>query len=145
MRCWPCLACIALVHSGEVRVTSWLTKYADDDCCDVTTIGRRSGRPHEIEIWFGVLDDTMYLISGNGPTADWYRNALANPRVTVRLAGETRAGVARDVSDPVERRRVGDLMGEKYPWEGDSSIGLTRQAWCYDVPVLAIDRWSSDE
>ena len=86
MPCGPCSACIAPGRSGEVRVTSWLTKYADDDCCDVTTIGRRSGKPHEIEIWFGVIDDTMYLISGNGPTADWYRNALANPQVTVRLA-----------------------------------------------------------
>ena len=66
-------------------MTSWLAEHADDDCCDVTTTGRRSGKPHEIEIWFGVIDDTMYLISGNGPDADWYRNALANPHVTVRL------------------------------------------------------------
>jgi deazaflavin-dependent oxidoreductase (nitroreductase family) len=122
-------------------VKSWLTEHAEDDCCDVTTIGRRSGKPHEIEIWFGVIDDTMYLISGNGPTADWYRNALANSEVSVRLAGETHDGVARDVTDADERRRVGDVMGAKYPWDGDSSIGLTRQAWCYEVPVLAIGQW----
>jgi deazaflavin-dependent oxidoreductase (nitroreductase family) len=122
-------------------VTSWLAQHADDDCCDVTTIGRRSGNPHEIEIWFGVIDDTMYLISGNGPSADWYQNALADSHVTVRLNGETHDGVARDVTDSDERRRVGDLMGTKYPWEGDSSIGLTRHAWCYDVPVLAIGQW----
>ena len=120
---------------------SWLTEHADIECCDLTTTGRRSGKAHEIEIWFGVIGDTMYLISGNGPSADWYRNALAAPRVTVRLAGEVHAGVARDVSDPDERRRVGDLMGAKYPWDGDSSIGLTRQAWCYEVPVLAIEQW----
>lgn len=111
----------------------------------MTTTGRRSGKPHEIEIWFGVMDDTMYLISGNGPSADWYRNALTNPHVSVRVGNETRRGVARDVGDPDERRRVGDLMGAKYPWDGDSSIGLTRQAWCYGVPVLAIDHWSSDD
>ena len=120
---------------------SWLTERAEDDCCDVTTIGRRSGKPHEIEIWFGVIDDTMYLISGNGPTADWYRNALANSDVSVRLAGETHDGVARDVTDSDERRRVGDVMGAKYPWDGDPSIGLTRHAWCYEVPVLAIGQW----
>jgi len=114
------------------------------ECCDITTIGRRSGKPHEIEIWFGVDGDTMYLISGNGPTADWYRNALANPVVTVRLDGDVRRGVARDVTDPDERRRVGDLMGGKYHWDGDPSIGLTRQAWCYEVPVLAIEQWSMD-
>jgi deazaflavin-dependent oxidoreductase (nitroreductase family) len=126
-------------------MTSWLAEHAGVECCDVTTTGRRSGRAHEIEIWFGVLDATMYLISGNGPTADWYRNALANPHVSVRLAGETHTGVARDVTDADERRRVGDLMGEKYPWDGDPSIGLTRHAWCYEVPLLAIDRWDVHE
>ncbi len=124
-------------------MTTWLSPHAEVECCDVTTIGRRSGNPHEIEIWFGVIGDTMYLISGNGPTADWYRNALANPRVSVRLSGEVRVGVARDVTDPEERRRVGDMMGQKYTWDGDPSIGLTRQAWCYEVPVLAIEQWQS--
>lgn len=123
-------------------MTSWLAPHAEVECCDITTTGRRSGKRHEIEIWFGVAGDTMYLISGNGPSADWYRNAIADPTVTVRLAGEVRDGVARDVSDPDERRRVGDLMGGKYHWDGDPSIGLTRQAWCYEVPVLAIERWS---
>ncbi len=119
----------------------WLGEHSDVECCDVTTTGRRTGKAHEIEIWFGVIDSTMYLISGNGPSADWYRNALANPQVSVRLAGEVRRGVARDVTDPDERRRVGDVMGQKYLWDGDPSIGLTRQAWCYEVPVLAISQW----
>ncbi len=122
-------------------MTSWLAQHADDDCCDVTTIGRKTGKLHEIEIWFGVIDDTMYLISGNGPKADWYLNALADSHVTVRLNGETHDGVARDVTDTDERLRVGDIMGAKYPWDGDSSIGLTRHAWCYEVPVLAIGQW----
>jgi deazaflavin-dependent oxidoreductase (nitroreductase family) len=120
---------------------SWLAEHADRDCCDVTTIGRRSGSPHEIEIWFGVIGDTMYLISGNGPSADWYRNALVNPDVSVRVGGEARLGRARVVDDADERRKVGDLMSVKYPWEGDPSIGLTFDAWCYDVPVLAIADW----
>jgi hypothetical protein len=64
---------------------SFLADHADDDCCDIVTTGRRTGAPHEIEIWFGVLDEMMYLISGNGPTADWYRNMLANPAVVVKL------------------------------------------------------------
>ena len=119
-----------------------LNDHSSDDCCDVTTIGRKTGRPHKIEIWFGVIDDTMYLISGNGAGADWYRNALADPSVVVDLGGHTFTARARAVTDPDERRRVGDLMGDKYGWDGDSSIGLTRQAWCYEVPVLAISEWA---
>jgi deazaflavin-dependent oxidoreductase (nitroreductase family) len=122
-------------------VPKWLTDHAGDDCCDLTTTGRRTGNPHEIEIWFGVIGDTMYLISGNGPKADWYQNALADPAVSVRIAGSVHRGAARALTDPDERRRVGDLMGRKYPWSGDPSIGLTFEAWCYDVPVLTISEW----
>ena len=122
-----------------MSAAAWLERHADVECCDIVTTGRRSGRPHEIEIWFGVLDGTMYLISGNGPGADWYRNLLAHPEVVVKLADEEHTGRARDVVDPGERRRCGDLMGAKYVWDGDASIGLTYDAWCYDVPAIAIE------
>ena len=56
----------------------------------------------------------MYLISGSGPTADWYRNLLARPEVRVTIGHDQRAGHGRDVTDPAERRLVGDLMGAKY-------------------------------
>ena len=36
-------------------------------------------------------------------------------------------------------------MGAKYRWDGDPSIGLTRQSWCYEVPLLAIDHWDLDD
>jgi deazaflavin-dependent oxidoreductase (nitroreductase family) len=118
---------------------SWLKQHAAVECCDIVTTGRRSGEPHEIEIWFGVMDGAMYLISGNGSSADWYLNMLAEPVVTVKLAGEQRIGRASAVTSTDERRRCGDLMGAKYVWEGDPDIGLTYQAWCYDVPAIAIE------
>jgi deazaflavin-dependent oxidoreductase (nitroreductase family) len=124
---------------------TWLAEHADVECCDVTTVGRRSGNPHQFEIWFGVIGEVMYIISGYGPRADWYRNALANPEVSVLLAGEVHQGLARPVVDVDERRAVGDVMGEKYSWDGDESIGLSRHAWCYEVPVLAIERWLDPE
>jgi deazaflavin-dependent oxidoreductase (nitroreductase family) len=120
---------------------SWLEPHTDTENCYLATTGRRSGRVHEVEIWFGVIGDSLYLISGNGPGADWYRNASADPRVTVRVDDVTMSGTARAVDDPAERRQVGELMGAKYPWDGDPSIGLTFDAWCFDVPVLAVEGW----
>ena len=120
---------------------SWLAAHADTENCYLATTGRRSGRVHQVEIWFGIIGDSLYLISGNGPSADWFRNALAEPFVTVRIDDITMAGTARQVEDASERRRVGELMGAKYPWDGDPSIGLTFVAWCFDVPVLAIEAW----
>ena len=118
---------------------SWLEPFIEVENCYVTTIGRRTGNAHEIEIWFGVSDGTLYLISGTGPKADWYLNMIAEPEVTVRIDDQTRAGTARVITDPDERVRVGDLMGTKYVWGGDPDIGLTYHAWCYEVPAVAIE------
>lgn len=120
-------------------VAEWLARFADVECCDLVTTGRRSGRPHRVEIWFGAVADTLYVVSGNGPGADWYRNLLARPEVDVVLDGEVRRGRARPVTDPDERRRCGDTLGAKYVWDGDPAIGLTYEAWCYEVPALAIE------
>lgn len=119
----------------------WLGQYVDRECCDVVTRGRRSGKEHVVELWFGVHNESVYLISGNGKTADWFANMVANPEVEVRFGKDRRIGFARVVSDPEERRRLGDLMGAKFDWDGDDDINLSRQAWCYDVPAIAIDNW----
>jgi deazaflavin-dependent oxidoreductase (nitroreductase family) len=123
----------------SAETADWLTSNADVECCYLTTTGNKTGRQHEIEIWFGVIDETLYLISGNGPRAHWYLNLLADPTVTVRIEGVTHTGRARPIGDPDERRRVGDLMGPKYVWDGDPSIGLSYEAWCYDVPAAAVE------
>ena len=123
---------------SDPDVAAWLASVADIECCHLTTVGRRTGRHHEIEIWFGAVDGELCLISGNGPNADWYRNLLAEPHVEVQIGDATVTGTARAVSDPVERRRIGDIMGAKYVWGGDPSIGLTYVAWCYDVPAASI-------
>ena len=87
-------------------------------------------------------DEVLYLISGNGPNAHWFLNLQAEPTVTVELGDEIRLGTARVVTDPAERQLVGDLLGAKHAgWGGDPDIGLTFDAWCYDVPAAAIDRW----
>lgn len=116
--------------------------FAHLDVCHVTTTGRRSGAAHRIEIWFGVAAGALYLISGNGPGADWFRNLQVNPDVAVELGPEIRRGTARVVVDPAERRLVGEVMGTKHAgWIGDPDIGLGFDAWCFDVPAAAIEDW----
>ncbi len=122
----------------ERPALGWPAEVAAVECCDLVTVGRRTGRLREIEIWFGVVGDELCLISGNGDRADWYRNLIADSQVTVKVAGVGVSGVARAVSDPFERRRIGDVMRAKYVWGGDASIGLTYDDWCYLVPAVAI-------
>jgi deazaflavin-dependent oxidoreductase (nitroreductase family) len=126
--------------------SSFPGRYAEHDVCRLVTTGRITGRPHDIEIWFGVREGTLYLISGNGRLADWYQNLLSEPRVEVKVGGEVRMGIAHDVTDTPERRVVGEVMGQKYGgWGGDPDIGLTEPDWLWTVPAAAVDRWYSQK
>ena len=73
----------------------WPGRWAGEPFLYLTTTGRRTGRPHRIEIWFAAHDGLLCLLSGGHGRADWVRNLQANPRVTVELGDETRAGAAR--------------------------------------------------
>lgn len=116
-----------------------VSRYADLDVCRLITVGRRSGRPHDIEMWFGVVETLVCMISGNGHGADWYRNALQTPEVAVRFGRTPYAGIARPADPGEERRRVGLEMTRKYAgWGGDSDIGLEEDDWTWRVPALMI-------
>jgi deazaflavin-dependent oxidoreductase (nitroreductase family) len=85
-----------------------------ESLCYVTTTGRRTSRPHEIEIWFGVRDETLYVLSGGGDLSDWVRNLMAEPRVTLRIGGRTWEARARVVEDPDEDVAARHLLATKY-------------------------------
>jgi deazaflavin-dependent oxidoreductase (nitroreductase family) len=87
----------------------------DDNFCYLTTRGRVTGRPHEIEIWYARDGDTLYLLAGGGDRSDWVRNLRAEPAVTVRLGGVTSAARARVVEgETTEDGRARQLVFDKY-------------------------------
>jgi deazaflavin-dependent oxidoreductase (nitroreductase family) len=109
---------------------------ADESFCYVTTKGRRSGRDHTIEIWFGAKDSTIYLLSGGGDRSDWVRNLLADPSVTVRIGELMLAGAARRVSDPDEDFAARRIVAAKYQgWRE----GLPLSGWAETSLAVAID------
>lgn len=80
----------------------------------VTTTGRVTGRPHEIEIWCVAVGGALYLMAGGGMRSDTVRNALAGGRVTVRVGDETREATASLVTDAAEEESVRRAMVAKY-------------------------------
>ena len=111
------------------------SQMSKEEYCYLTTTGRVSGRPHEIEIWFGVQDSTLYLLSGNH-RSDWVKNLLKNPAVSVRIAKHTFTGTARLVKDKDEDSRARYLLAEKYQeWEE----GKTLSTWAQTALPVAID------
>jgi deazaflavin-dependent oxidoreductase (nitroreductase family) len=75
-----------------------LTDLASEQFCYVTTRGRRTGKSHEIEIWFGLEGQTTYMLSGGRERSDWVRNIVADPVVTVRIGDGKYTGRGRVVA-----------------------------------------------
>ena len=79
-----------------------------------------TGHPHEIEIWFSIERETLYMLSGGGDRADWVKNLNREPAVTVRISGEELKGRARLVEDAEEDGLARRLLVEKYERSPDS-------------------------
>ncbi|HEX8741738.1 MAG TPA: nitroreductase family deazaflavin-dependent oxidoreductase [Thermoleophilaceae bacterium] len=102
--------------------------------CYLTTTGRVSGEPREIEIWFGLRGSTVYLLSGGGERSQWVRNLLADPRVELRLGEHTYGGSARVVRDAGEQAVARPLVHGKYA-SGPGDMAR----WRDESLVVAID------
>ena len=87
---------------------------ASESYCYLTTTGRVSGEPREIEIWFGLDGDTLYMLSGGGERSDWVKNLIREPEVTVRLGDRSFRGGARIVGEGDEDAHARRLLLEKY-------------------------------
>ncbi len=106
-----------------------LTEFETEEYCYLTTRGRVTGKPHEIEIWFVVHEDAAYLMSGGMDKSDWVKNLLKEPRVTLRIAGQTFAALASPVKGTPTEDIVRMKMAVKYKeWEGQGPSEWARMA-----------------
>ena len=113
-----------------------LASLKDEEYCYLTTTGRVTGKPHEIEIWFGADKISLYLLSGGMDRSDWVKNLLKDWTVSVRIAEHTFTGIARLVKEEKEETMARYLLAEKYQeWES----GRTLSEWARTALVVAID------
>jgi deazaflavin-dependent oxidoreductase (nitroreductase family) len=93
-----------------------LRTLANENFCYLTTTGRVTRKPHEIEVWFSLTPETqtLYMLSGGRDRSDWVKNLRRNPEVTVRIAGEQFGGRARGARDAEEDELARRLLVEKY-------------------------------
>ncbi len=114
-----------------------LARFAQEDFCYLTTTGRITGRPHEIEIWFALAGSTLYMLSGGRDRSDWVKNLRRNPEVTVHVGGERFEGRARVVEDPEEDALARELLVEKYERTPGSLANWRRTALPIAVDLAA--------
>ena len=113
-----------------------LRALADEYLCYLTTAGRVTGRPHEIEIWFAIEGETLYMLSGGRDRSDWVKNILRTPEVTVRIGGEQFEGRGRAVRDTDEDELARSLLIEKYERRPGSLSNWRRTALPVAVDLL---------
>ena len=86
---------------------------------DITTTGRRTGRPRRIEIVFHRIDGRMWISGMPSPRKRaWLANLEADPHLTVHLKGPLAVAdlpaTARVVTDQAERRQVLERVAQAW-------------------------------
>lgn len=90
----------------------------------LTTRGRRTALPREIEIWFTRFEGRFYVIAEHRERARWVQNLRADPRAGVRVGGQrfrARARIVEARKEPGLAREIRARSTRKYGW-GDGLI-----------------------
>src|SRR5690348_418633 len=90
-----------------------LEQLGAEDFCYLTTTGRVTGRPHRVEIWFALHGRTFYFLHEGG-MADWMKNMVHQPNVTISIQEVVLTGKGRLIAVHEEDALARQLLGEKY-------------------------------
>ncbi len=94
----------------------------------LTTKGRVTGLPRQIEIWFVAWSGNLYILAEHFHSAHWVKNIAQEPRVRVHL-GAREFGASARALDPVadgdEWRTAQRLAREKYGWGDGLPVRIT--------------------
>lgn len=105
--------------------------------CVLRTRGRKTGRLREAALDYApAADGGIWLAAGWGAETRWYRNLLADPAVEVTCEGRTRAGTARVLADPAERRQAIRAIL--------AASGFVARLYGYDPGTVSDERLAAD-
>jgi deazaflavin-dependent oxidoreductase (nitroreductase family) len=123
---------------GQRTGGRYLSGIEHEDFCYITTTGRRTGNPHRIEIWFAADPGsrTIYVLAGGRERADFVRNAMVEPTVTVRIGDQEGPATARVVGAGTEEdARARRLVLAKYQQPGQTDL----ESWGRSALPVAFD------
>lgn len=94
----------------------------------LTTTGRVTGKPREIEIWFVEHEGKFYILAEHLHDTQWVKNIKRDSRVSVRLGTRSFEGIARVLDYNRDRKTwltSQSLAREKYDWGDGLPVELT--------------------
>jgi deazaflavin-dependent oxidoreductase (nitroreductase family) len=80
----------------------------------ITTYGRKTGRPRRVTIWVSGDNGRLFVRSGGGLGRDWPQNLLASGRGVLHVGGMDIPIQARHITDVAESRAAADHLVRKY-------------------------------
>jgi deazaflavin-dependent oxidoreductase (nitroreductase family) len=90
-----------------------LERVAGRQTTTLTHSGRKTGKPHEVTIWFVLHDDKLYIGTAN-VNRQWVRNVQKTPKIRLSIGGETFEGDARFLTERAEHERAMSAIRQKY-------------------------------
>ena len=111
-----------------------------DTRVDITTIGRKSGRPHRVEVGLRQLDGQVYLLTTQGLPRDWAANLLANPEFTCHLKQSVQADLKAKATHVPDLTIKRELYREILANQGrlDELEARVRQTTLFRVDVMDV-------
>src|SRR2546426_3184980 len=108
----------------ESNAITRLKRVAGKQPTPLTHYGRKTGKPHEVTIWFVRDDDKLYIGTAN-VNRQWVRNVQKTPKIKLTIGGEAFDGTARFLTDRAEHERAMSAIRRKY-WIFRPLIALGR-------------------
>jgi deazaflavin-dependent oxidoreductase (nitroreductase family) len=90
-----------------------LRQVAGKQTTRLTHYGRKTGKPHEVTIWFVLDGDRLYIATAN-VNRQWVQNVQKTPQVKLSIPGENFKGTARFLTDRTEHERAMAAIRRKY-------------------------------
>ncbi len=93
----------------------------------LTTKGWKTGKVHEIEIWFVEQNKKYYVLSEHKKKAHWVQNIIHYPKISFQVDNQIFHGYGRVVEAAVEKdliHRVSESMDKKYGWNDGLIVEL---------------------
>jgi deazaflavin-dependent oxidoreductase (nitroreductase family) len=91
-----------------------LARVSNEKLIHVTTLCRKTAKPHMVELWFAANRGRVYL-SHEGEETDWMRNISKHEHVSFEIGGRNFTGTARLLENNTEEAWEGKVtLYEKY-------------------------------
>jgi len=123
------------VSSPSTKLDAFtLSSLNRESLLELTVVGRKTGTPRTVKIWFVTAQDKIYVSSGRGSNSQWVKNLKQTPTVTCQIGSTRFQGIAVWLEEGQVRDAIFPLFFRKYflarvfRW-----IGWYKEAFAFEI------------